>query len=105
MKLGLLLGSLLLATSASAQESAKSWGCLWIEKFDPGEKLLQWCVIEKGSNEIPCYYFAADATEPAEDLEPWVIVPAADVTETFAPNEGPCPRLPADVPAVTGVRG
>ena len=104
MKLGLLLATLLLATQAVAQDDAKTWGCLWVEKNDPGEKLLKWCVIDAEVAEISCYHIEAHAMAPDEDLEPWVVVPAADVTERFAPNDGICPKLPADIPPVDTIR-
>jgi hypothetical protein len=96
---------LLGATQAFAQsDSKKAWGCLWVEKNDPGEKLLMWCVLEDGLSQIPCFAIDANANEPVKDIKPWVVVAASDVTERLAANSGLCPLLPANIPPVDTIR-
>lgn len=87
-----------------AQHEVGSWGCLWVEKHDPGEQLLQWCVLDERRDRVPCYFLEADERAPATELEPWVVIDSADITERLAPNEGLCPKLPADIPPVDNIR-
>ena len=114
--LRLLLAFVLIATYARAQDGTEatplaqdnatgSWGCLWVDSFPPGERLVKWCVLGEGPTEIACYVIETDRRIPAEGLEPWIVVPVGDVTDRLAPNDGICPMLPADIPPVDSIRG
>lgn len=101
MKINEILAMLILtATSAVAQDDERNWGCLWVEKNNPGEKLLRWCVLAEGVKEVSCYDIESNQRGSAEEFEPWVIVPADNITGRLEPNEGLCPKLPADIPPV-----
>ncbi len=104
MRYALLVLLVCVTTAGIAQGPAKQWGCLAVPTNPPGERLLFWCILQSGSDQIPCYDIPRGGTDPSDNLAPKAIVAVTSVVEQLLPNVGRCPLLPRDIPDVRNIR-
>lgn len=87
-------------TSFSQVEKTEEpgFGCLVVEKYDPGEQLVKWCLLDKTLEKIPCYELGTKEKPITPTF--WTDVSRELVDKWLNPTENPCPALPKNVTGV-----